>query len=151
MYAASVYAAAAALLTSSTVNMDFWQCNNIICFLGVIALKLYILPQNWHPLKNPLNYVFWACRTTCRNLEIIYTFHHRDTNSHLLFQKWSKSVQYEWPKGTVFLLLPEKNTFSTVWWNLWGYFLHNFCVIPHFHSSLIFRVLYKSVKVLRVL
>jgi len=63
--------------------------------------------------------------------------HHQDTDSRLLFHKWSNSVQDKWPKGCT-----KKEHFCTVWWDTWGDFPQIFAwyptVVPH---SLIFRVL----------
>ena len=92
------------------------------------------------PSLNPQNRVFWACKTSCeeiRNLEIFHTDHHRDTDSHLLFQKWLKSVQDKWPKGRVaFLSLPEKKNIFEPFGGTLGQFPQFFYVILHCRSSL---------------
>jgi len=66
--------------------------------------------------------VFWGLvKPICRNLEISHRCTLQHTDSHLLFQTWSKSVHDKCPKGCV-VLATEKKCFDTVWWNPCGDF-----------------------------
>jgi len=65
------------------------------------------------PSKIPLPgwHFFWACKTPTQNSEISHGRTLRHTDSGLLFQTWSKSVQDKCPKGCVVLATKKQNTF----------------------------------------
>jgi len=52
-----------------------------------------------HLTLKPQNCVSGPAIFLWRNLEIFHAGHHRNTDSRLSFQKWSKSVQDKRPKG----------------------------------------------------
>jgi len=76
-----------------------------------------------------------------RNWKIFHRCTHAESDSRLLFQKWSKSVQDKWPKGRV-ALITEKNKarFGTLGRNPWGDFPHFSCVSAHHGRPLIFQI-----------
>jgi len=53
---------------------------------------------------------FWNVETPCKILKNFHQCMYAETNSRLLFQKWSKSVQDKWPRGHV-ALKTKKNMF----------------------------------------
>jgi len=58
-----------------------------------------------------------------KNAEIFHRCTHAESDSRLLFKKWSKSVQDKWPKGRVALITKKQNP--------WGDFPHFSCVSAH--------------------
>ena len=57
---------------------------------------------------------------------------HAESDSRLLFQKWSKSLQDKWPKGRVALITQKNKTrFGTLGRNPWGDFAHFSYVTAH--------------------
>jgi len=57
---------------------------------------------------------------------------HAQSDSRLLLQKWSKSVQDKWPKGRITLITQKNKTrFGTLGRNPWGNFPHFSCVSAH--------------------
>jgi len=60
-----------------------------------------------------------------------------DTDSHLLFQTWSKSVQDKYLKGCI-CIGDKKTRFGGVWQNPWGnfpkFFVRARTVVPHLYS-----------------
>ena len=54
---------------------------------------------NTPPSTVPFQEFFRRGKPLCRNSEIFHKCMHAETNSGLLFQKWSKSVQDKCPKG----------------------------------------------------
>jgi len=94
------------------------------------------------PIESTHFSCFWDLENALhRNSEIFHWCMHVETDSRLLFQKWTKSVQDKWLKGH-FVLVTEKNKtcFGTLRRNLWGNFPHFFCVSAHHGPSLIFQV-----------
>ena len=71
------------------------------------------------------------------NLEIFHRYTYAETDSRLLFQKWSKSVQDKCPKG---IEKQKKTHFGTLRRNPWGNFPHFSCMSMHRGPSLIFQV-----------
>jgi len=87
-------------------------------------------------------FCFGGLKTLCRNLEIFHSCTHWNNDSHLLFPKWSKSVQDQWPKGCV-AMTELKKKLNVFWCHLTpkhvlalGRLLPFFCVIAHCHPLL---------------
>ena len=59
-----------------------------------------------------------------RNWKMFHRCTYVESDSRLLFQKWSKSVQDKWPKGRVALITKNKTRFGTLGRNPWGDFPH---------------------------
>jgi len=74
---------------------------------------------------------------TLENTSVLLTCW-RESDSCLLFQKWSKSVRDKWPKGRVALMTKNKTRFGTLGRNPLGDFAHFSCVSVHRAPSLIF-------------
>ena len=68
------------------------------------------------PPKLPIFSCFGGLENSlCRNLEIFHWYMHLNTDSHLLFQNWSKSVQDKWPKGCTALVTKRNKTYLAPW------------------------------------
>jgi len=82
--------------------------------------------------------VFWGLvKPICRNLEISHRCTLQHTDSHLLFQTWSKSVHDKCPKGRV-VLVTEKNMFwhrlvESLWRFPWNFYMRVCTVVPHLY------------------
>ena len=92
------------------------------------------------PSKVPIFSCFWDLKIfLCRNSEIFHRCTHADTDSRLLFQKRSKSMQDKWPKVCIVLLTKTKMHFGILRCNLWGDFPRFFTwvctVTPHLYSE----------------
>ena len=78
---------------------------------------------------------FWDVEKPLRrNSKIFHRYRptHAESDSRLLLQKWSKSVQDKWPKGRITLITQKNKTrFGTLRRNPWGNFPHFSCVSAH--------------------
>jgi len=70
----------------------------------------------------------------CRNLEIFHRWTHAESDSRLLFQKWSKGRVAFITKKT------NKTCFGTLEWNPLGDFPHFSRVSVHRGPSLMFQI-----------
>jgi len=97
------------------------------------------------PSKIPLPGVVFLglVKHICRNLEISHRCTLQHTDSHLLFQTWSKSVHDKCPKGRV-VLATEKKCFGGIPVAISLKFLY---ASVHCGPTLIFQVWSKSVQV----
>ena len=76
--------------------------------------------------------VFGLAKSLRRNSENSHECILRHTDSRLLFQTWSKSMQDRCPKCLVVLVTEKNKThFGDVWQNPWGHFLEFFYVSAH--------------------
>jgi len=88
--------------------------------------------------------IFWAVFWGTWKTPYAENFHrctHVESDSRLLFQKWSKSVQVNWPKGRVALITEKKQHVLAPWGGTPGAISPIFsCVSAHRGPSLIFQI-----------
>ena len=83
-----------------------------------------------------------------RNSEIFYRCTHTESDSRLLFQKWSKSVHDKWSKGRIALITKKNKTrFGTLERNPGGDFPHFSCVSAHHAPSRMFQISSREIPV----
>ena len=80
------------------------------------------------PSKIPLPgwQFFWACKTPTQNSEISHRRTLQHTDSGLLFQTWSKSVQDKCPKGCVVLATQKTKHLSALFGGTPGEICHTY-------------------------
>ena len=59
-------------------------------------------------------YLGLFCDLECAEIWIFYRCTHAESDSRLLFQKWSKSVHDKWPKSRVALITKNKTRFGNL-------------------------------------
>ena len=102
---------------SRVLGMSFNPWNNSHC-PKLWHLSCSIITKNT-PSKVPILAVLRPVKPLPQKFGNFYRWKHAHTNSRLLFQKWSKSVQDKCPKVQV---TKNKTRFGILRWNPWGDF-----------------------------
>ena len=126
----------------------FDQISLKICVLGVLyAYRCCSSITNTLPQSRPTvcRVVLGTWKNPCAEIgKKIHRRTHAESDSRLLFQKQSKSVQDKWPKGRVAFLTKEK---KAPWSEPSRDFPHFSCVSAHHGPSLTFQIALTQVPV----
>ena len=93
--------------------------------------------------------LFWDLKNSLRrNSEIFHRCTHAESDSRLLLQKCSKSVQDKWPKGRVVLITKKTKHVLAPWGGTSGGDFHHFSYVSANRApSLVFQIVSRQVPV----